>query len=193
MRRAIESSQERNSFLPPKSANMMIRFLDLIRVADENKSKSSPMVLNKYCVSTDGVMTGNRMIILASVVLIFITTLFPFNFTLRASVLGWNALALTPGIEGKREILENILLFFPLGLAITADFCSRRLQIHRILLLVLVICFTTSYFCEVLQFFLPSRFPSWRDVASNTMGGILGSLCVFVWTQKVSRSFCLTK
>ena len=140
----------------------------------------------------DGVMTRNRIIILASFVLIFTTTLFPFNFTLRGSVLSWRVLALAPGIEGKGEILANILLYLPLGLAITVYFCSRRMQIHRILILVLVICFTISYFCEVLQFFLPSRFPSWRDVASNTMGGILGSLCVFVWAQKVSRSSCLT-
>ncbi len=128
-------------------------------------------------------MTRNRIIILASVVLIFTTTLFPFNFTLRGSVLGWNALALPPGREGKWEILANILLYVPLGLAITVYFCSRRLQIRRIVILVLVICFTISYFCEVLQFFLPSRFPSWKDVASNTMAGILGSLCVFVWAQ----------
>jgi VanZ family protein len=137
-------------------------------------------------------MTRNRIIILASFGLIFITTLFPFNFTLRGRVLSWNALALPPGREGKWEILANVLLYLPFGRAITAYFFSRRLQIYRTLVLVLVICFTISYVCEVLQFFLPSRFPSWRDVASNTMGGILGSLCVLVWAQKVSRSSCLT-
>ncbi|TMA87469.1 MAG: VanZ family protein [Deltaproteobacteria bacterium] len=70
-------------------------------------------------------------------------------------------------------MLANILLYLPLGLAITAYFCARRMQVHRIFIVVLVICFTISYFCEVLQFFLPARFPSWRDVESNMMGGIL--------------------
>src|SRR6266498_804221 len=102
-------------------------------------------------------MTRNRIIILASVVLIFTTTLFPFNFTLRGSVLSWNALALPPGKDGKWKFLVNILLYFPLGFGITAYFCSRRLQIRRALTLVLVICFAISYFCEVLQFFLPSK------------------------------------
>jgi len=48
-------------------------------------------------------MTRNRIIILASFVLIFITTLFPFNFTLSETVLSWKVLALTPGTEGKWE------------------------------------------------------------------------------------------
>jgi hypothetical protein len=52
-----------------------------------------------------------------------------------------------------------------------------------------VTCFSISYFCEVLQFFLPSRFASWRDVVSNTMGGILGSSCVFVWARSVPPFF----
>jgi VanZ family protein len=130
--------------------------------------------------------------VLASVALIFATTLFPFDFALSGSLLSWNALALPPGKEGKWEILANLVLYFPLGLGITAYFGSRGLQIHTTLILALVACFIISYFCEVLQFFLPSRFPSWRDVASNTMGGILGSFCVCVRAQKVSRSSCLT-
>jgi glycopeptide antibiotics resistance protein len=138
--------------------------------------------------------TNNRAIkilVLASVVLIFATTLFPFNFALR-EVLSWNALVLPPGREGKSEILINMALYFPLGLGITVYLCSRGLQIHTILIQALVACFIISYFCEVLQFFLPSRFPSWRDVVSNTMGGALGSFCVCRWAQKVSRSSCLT-
>jgi VanZ family protein len=138
--------------------------------------------------------TNNRAIrifVLASVVLIFATTLFPFNFALTGNILSWDALALPPGREGKWEILVNIVLYFPLGFGITAYFCSRGLQIHAILIQALVACFIISYFCEVLQFFLPSRFPSWRDVVSNTMGGILGSFCVCL-VQKVSRSSCLT-
>jgi VanZ family protein len=133
-----------------------------------------------------------RILVLASFVLIFVTTLFPFNFALTGSILSWNALALPSGTEGKWEVLVNIALYFPLGLGITAYFCSRGLQIHTTLILALVACFIISYSCEALQFFLPSRFSSWRDVASNTMGGILGSFCVYFWTQKVSRSSCLT-
>src|SRR5262245_955099 len=110
----------------------------------------------------------NKIIIIANLVVIFITTLFPFNFTLRGRVLGWQILALRSGTEGKWEILANTLLYFPLGLAISLSLCSRPLRIHEMLIFVLVICFMVSYFCEVLQFFLPSRFVSWRDVASNT-------------------------
>jgi VanZ family protein len=125
-----------------------------------------------------------RILGLASVLLIFATTLFPFNFGFRGSILRWNALALPSGKEGKWEILANILLYVPLGLAMTAYCCSRRMYIQSILIVVLVTCFSISYFCEVLQCFLPSRFPSWRDVASNTMGGILGWFCVCVWGKK---------
>ena len=46
----------------------------------------------------------------------------------RETVLSWKVLALPPGIEGKWEILANILLYLPIGLAITVYFCSRRLQ-----------------------------------------------------------------
>ena len=89
--------------------------------------------------------TNNRAIkilVLASVV-IFATTLFPFNFALRGSVLSRNALVLPPGGEG-REILINMALYFPLGLGITAYLCSRGLQIHTILIQALVVCFIIS-------------------------------------------------
>jgi glycopeptide antibiotics resistance protein len=138
---------------------------------------------------TNGAIT---LVILASIVLILTTTLFPFNFALRGSILSWNTLALPRGTEGKWEILINIALYVPLGLGITAYFYSKGLQIQTILIVALVACFTISYFCEVLQFFLPSRFPSWRDVTSNTMGGALGSFCLCVWAHKLSRSSCLT-
>jgi hypothetical protein len=42
-----------------------------------------------------------RILVLASVLLIFATTLFPFNFGFRGSILRWNALALPSGKEGE--------------------------------------------------------------------------------------------
>jgi VanZ family protein len=121
-----------------------------------------------------------KAILLLSLVLIPVITLSPFDFTIKWDAVNWKVFALSPGIEQRWEIVSNTLLYFPVGFGLTGCF-FRQFKKLKVVVSILVICFTVSYFFEFLQSYLPSRFPSWRDVASNTLGGILGSLCIFVW------------
>jgi glycopeptide antibiotics resistance protein len=107
----------------------------------------------------------------------------PFNFTLKDVVVNWHVFALSPGTEDDLEIMLNILLYIPFGFGLARYFfdCSKK---FKILLSVVVICFALSYTFEVLQSFLPSRHPSWRDVASNTLGGMFGVVGTFLWKRK---------
>ena len=66
------------------------------------------------------------------------------------------------------EFAANIALFVPLGILLTVGWPGLRLW--HILLLGL----TTTVTIELVQFTLPSRFPTVSDVVANTVGGVLG-------------------
>jgi VanZ family protein len=123
-------------------------------------------------------------LILACLTVVLTLVLFPYEFGLQATVFSWKFLYLRPGGESDWEIVANILLYLPLGFAMSRYLCAKHLSYATTLLLVLGLCFALSYLLEALQFFLPSRFPSWRDVASNTLGGVFGTLIMFVWEKK---------
>jgi VanZ family protein len=133
----------------------------------------------------------NQAGILISFVIIAKVTLFPLDFTLEAKGLSWKLLILTPGTETDWEIVANSLLYFPLGFATSAYFRTQRMTEFKLFTLNLLISFALSYLCEVLQSFLPSRYPSWTDVGSNMAGGIFGYLFTFTWERKSPLLFLI--
>lgn len=74
----------------------------------------------------------------------------------------------------QMEVVGNVLLFVPLGLAIALLLGSQRY-------LVLPIALITSFAIEAAQaVFLASRVPSTADVIANTVGACCGLLLVVV-------------
>jgi hypothetical protein len=71
--------------------------------------------------------------------------------------------ALTLGF-GFRDVLVNLLLYFPLGMVLTRQRLWRT---------VVIAAFVSSV-AEICQFFMMHRYPSPADVASNVAGAILG-------------------
>ena len=126
----------------------------------------------------------NKIAIVASFVLIFAVTLFPLNFTFEPAGMSWNMLTLSSGSETLWEMVTNGVLYIPLGLGISVYFRSQGTRRLDLLIFSLLICFALSYATEVLQSFLPSRYPSWRDVGANTLGGIAGYLFLLIWERK---------
>jgi glycopeptide antibiotics resistance protein len=113
----------------------------------------------------------------ASLVLIVLITLWPFDFSfgdtlLRTSrsimLVGW-------GKSSESDVLLNAVLFIPFGFGL-ASVLPRRRRLAGLTSLALVFggCFALAYTIEVLQQLMPSRFPSLRDVFANSFGGILG-------------------
>ena len=99
-----------------------------------------------------------------AVAAILIATLRPVGGDLPQ---GWN-FALVEGDEGPAEIIQNILLFVPLGLALALGNTRTLRNIAAGALLSLAVEFTQQW--------IPGRDPSVGDLVFNTVGTAVGVL-----------------
>ncbi len=114
-----------------------------------------------------------------SVLVILVCTLYPFRFDPTAVQGLRQVLSSFTTRSGRTDFIANIFLFMPLGLGLAGWLWTHK--IHPLLQLVLVAIASAflSGSVECIQAFLPSRFPSYIDVATNTLGGVCGYLCFF--------------
>lgn len=116
-------------------------------------------------------------LIVLTLVLIVVSTLYPFKFSL-------------PGVSPLRVILHafrtrssvldvfaNVILFMPLGFGLASIIAKRHYTFFTKLLAVSLLCGGLSCSIELLQVFLPGRRPTAIDVLTNGAGGGLGFLC----------------
>jgi hypothetical protein len=120
---------------------------------------------------------SNRILIL-SLAGILSLTLFPFRLDLHAHLAGRSPFLLGGGLkyDGMLHIVLNVLLFAPLGFALSMAGDRRGAARWRIFLWNLIACLLLSYAIEFLQIYIPSRDSAWDDVCSNTLGGVIGCL-----------------
>jgi glycopeptide antibiotics resistance protein len=125
-----------------------------------------------------------KLMALSSLVIIA-CTLYPFR--VEGNML--NDLELFSRLAGnmsdRRDIVANILLFMPFGLGLTGCLWLRRVPMVWQLGLVFGLSAAFSSSVEIIQLFLPSRFPSYVDVLTNTSGGVCGLLWFYgagYWT-----------
>jgi len=85
------------------------------------------------------------------------------------------------GPDRSPDILENLVLFLPLGFMLTGYFTQQGLAPSSAFATVLLLSACGSYGIEVLQQFIPGRFPSLSDIVANTVGGVVGFLCYRFW------------
>lgn len=116
---------------------------------------------------------------LFAVVLILLSTLFPYDFygmTDFHSFYGlWNELtALRSGFS--QDFIANILLFLPLGFGLGGLLAERKSTHVVRVFCVALIAFALSSGIEVMQIYLPSRITSLYDILSNTLGAVLGEI-----------------
>lgn len=110
-------------------------------------------------------------------------TLYPFQFSLddmpgeRLS----NALFIEIGPDRGLDVLTNVLLFLPFGIALAGYLEHKRVSRRHAIVSVLVTSACVSYVMEVLQQLIPGRFSSLTDVASNTFGGVVGAIYYGLW------------
>jgi hypothetical protein len=121
---------------------------------------------------------SNRILLLAVAGILFLT-LYPFRFDFTspepASVAplllrGWGKGA------GKLDVLLNILLFVPYGVAVALKLRGRGVGRAISATLVLAAGALLSYSVELLQFYIPQRDSGWLDVVTNSTGAAAGSL-----------------
>jgi len=106
-------------------------------------------------------------------------TLFPFDFCSSNHSFHsvWEVLVIRIGPDRSNDIVENVLLYLPLGFALTGYLDSKEVNPLAAVTAVVVLSIAVSYTIEILQLFIPGRFSSLTDVLSNAAGGSLGFLC----------------
>jgi VanZ family protein len=129
-----------------------------------------------------------RMLIGLCLLLILISTLFPYSFFLqeRSSVLSELLVIVTPiRTIGLIDLINNVLLFLPLGFGLSWE--ARKIGLRKVAVIaaIVLICFSLSLTVELLQIFLPSRYPSLIDVFFNTISGFLGCIVFNLWESKL--------
>ena len=125
-------------------------------------------------------------IVICSILLILVATLFPFNFTLE------DKLSLSAIIGRFKQTttflsdqIKNVFLFLPLGFGLMCWLQRTRTRTIAKLATVVFISFSLSLLVEILQAFLPSREPTFADIFNNTFSGLLGCLCFYFWNFKI--------
>ena len=144
-----------------------------IRVATSNMARKLPRTSRPG----PGEAAGSILLTCASLGLIVLVTLWPFDFSgtdawLRRGrpilLVGW-------GQSSVSDVLLNAGLFIPFGFGLAGVLTWRRgLTGLKSLAVVFGVCFAMSYAIEVLQQCMPGRYPALRDVLANGFGGVLG-------------------
>jgi len=126
---------------------------------------------------------------LVALLAVLACTLFPFQFVGNRSVRSvGDVLLIGIGPDETLDIVENVLLFVPLGFTLTGYLKNKRLSALAVVTAVLFMSLCLSYAIEVLQLFMPGRFTSLTDVFSNIAGGGLGSMCLGLWHRLMRSS-----
>ena len=145
----------------------------LILVANSNMARKLPRTSRRGPREEGGsiLLTG------ASLGLIVLVTLWPFDFPVSDTLLrsGRPILLVGWGRSSVSDVLLNAGLFMPFGFGLASLFTwRRRLTGLMSLAMVFGVCFAVSYTIEVLQQLMPARYPAWRDALANSFGGVLG-------------------
>lgn len=117
-------------------------------------------------------------------------TLSPFGFHLPRRSIPFDTLI----VFSRPDFFLNIILFLPLGMILDLLFPPGSLL--RPLWKVLFFSAGVSLTVELLQFFLPERYPSLLDLIANTLGGGIGFLSARSiegrgWGEKAVAQRCL--
>ncbi|MEA5554371.1 VanZ family protein [Anabaena cylindrica UHCC 0172] len=132
----------------------------------------------------------NLLLVLFSILVISVATLYPFNFSLPQSFSTSEFFASFNNASSFQDQVNNVLLFMPLGF-----FCANLLQKLKIqpalkVTIVFLLSAGLSSTVEVLQIFISSRTPTPADIFNNTFGGCLGFAVFYLWNyQSLSKRF----
>ncbi|MBW4593841.1 MAG: VanZ family protein [Brasilonema angustatum HA4187-MV1] len=132
---------------------------------------------------------GDVILIILSVIIVLIATLYPFNFHFPKS---FSLPALVASFDNTsffKDQVNNILLFAPFGFGLASLLQRRKMKPINQFIIVILLSAGLSLTVEALQVFLPSRTPTPADIFNNTIGGLVGLICFCLWN---SESFLYT-
>lgn len=144
------------------------------------------MALHKNLTQTSNflsklILSRSWFLIIISILIVLTATLSPFNFSFVNNLSIQEIVASFDNVSFFQDIVNNILLFIPLGFSSTVYLQKIKIKpINRFFTLIISSA-GLSLTVEVLQMFLPSRSPTYADIVNNTIGGIIGIACFYMW------------
>jgi glycopeptide antibiotics resistance protein len=124
--------------------------------------------------ATRRMIAWNGRLLISSLLFILLCTLFPFQFAWYDN---FSILRLFDPFDVRftpSDIISNIILFMPVGFSVNCLLSTTQKSRFSKLIMTIAICAGFSALVEILQVFLPMRTPNFVDIASNTLGGIVG-------------------
>ena len=131
---------------------------------------------------------GSNRLLIGSLAGIGYLTLFPFGFDFSLGhASSTSPFLLGPSLKlgGYLDFFLNVLLFVPLGFAISSRVYQRGAGWTKSIVWTLAGGALASYVVELLQFFIPTRSSAWDDVLPNTLGSLAGFF-VFAFVGKAT-------
>jgi glycopeptide antibiotics resistance protein len=125
-----------------------------------------------------------QILLLLSTVFIIVATNYPFNFSFPEHISPRKILASFDNASSFNDMVNNIILFMPLGFSITALMHQGRVKYFSQFLSVILLSAGLSSTVEILQVFLPTRTPTPADIVNNSIGGMVGFICFYIWNKQ---------
>lgn len=125
------------------------------------------------------------LIVISSIVIILVATLFPFDFSFQNGSVARIISKFKHTSTHLSDQIKNLFLFLPLGFGLMCLFHNSRLGTITKPVIVLFISFILSTSVEVLQAFTPSREPTIADIYNNTLSGFIGIICFYLWNSQI--------
>lgn len=152
-------------------------------------------VVDSYAQDALGGIDGDELlakwglgIVVGSLLLVVLATLFPFDFFLAN---GLSFTIIVSKLHGWGTVDDwggNILLFVPFGLGLASVLQASSLKTAVKIVVVFIVSAGVSGVVEILQIFLPGRFPAFADIAGNSLGGVVGFCCFRLWKGQILTS-----
>ncbi|MEA5599659.1 VanZ family protein [Nostoc sp. UHCC 0252] len=139
------------------------------------------IITQTSCLLRNLILNKSLYLVTASILAVLIATLYPFNFSL---INNFSIQTITDRFDNASSFadsINNILLFIPLGFSYTAFLQNIKIKPINKFLTIIIVSAGLSLTVETLQIFLPSRSPTPADLANNTLGGIVGMICFYIW------------
>jgi VanZ family protein len=120
---------------------------------------------------------------------VFLLTLYPFHFEAHLRAAGASPFLLQGSHKAGKPFDDflNILLFVPYGFGVAGLLSRRCVSWWKVCAATLAAGAFLSYSVEFLQFFIPGRNSSWRDLSANSTGALIGAALLLILGSFILR------
>ena len=136
---------------------------------------------NTYSAGSAAARAMRRSLLLVWALFIVYATMLPFDFSANGDLIRWRLhrlweRPLRGGGGSWHDVYSNVLLFVPWGLLLGVCLAGRRIGMADGLGLGFAYWGMLKRICGILQVFAPLRHMSFIDLATNTLGSVMGAL-----------------